>query len=246
MKQGFTNAFSFIAGMAVGAGIEYLLDPDAGKQRRDYYSHALGDYMQEMGDRVQHFGEDAYDRAGETARAARSWATSAGHRARKQADGWLSMHRSRHNQSADYQTAGAMVGTAIGALGLGALLMYAFDPQMGRRRRAMARDQAMGRLHDARDYVGEKARYAAGHAKGYAHEARSAFQSDQPTDQQLHERVCSQLGHFTDQAGRIEVFVQGGTVTLRGSASAAEMAKIEEGIRGVRGVRNVENQLQTA
>ncbi len=31
--------------------------------------------------------------------------------------------------------------TAVGAFGLGALAMYIFDPQQGRRRRAMARDQ---------------------------------------------------------------------------------------------------------
>jgi hypothetical protein len=31
--------------------------------------------------------------------------------------------------------------TAVGAFGLGALVMYIFDPQQGRRRRALARDQ---------------------------------------------------------------------------------------------------------
>ena len=31
--------------------------------------------------------------------------------------------------------------TALGAFGVGALVMYIFDPQQGRRRRALARDQ---------------------------------------------------------------------------------------------------------
>jgi hypothetical protein len=31
--------------------------------------------------------------------------------------------------------------TALGAFGLGAMVMYIFDPQQGRRRRALARDQ---------------------------------------------------------------------------------------------------------
>jgi len=43
--------------------------------------------------------------------------------------------------------------TAVGAFGLGALAMYIFDPQEGRRRRALARDQ----LASAQRQIGEKA-----------------------------------------------------------------------------------------
>ena len=43
--------------------------------------------------------------------------------------------------------------TAVGAFGLGALVMYIFDPQQGRRRRALARDQ----LLSAQRQIGEKA-----------------------------------------------------------------------------------------
>jgi hypothetical protein len=43
--------------------------------------------------------------------------------------------------------------TAVSAFGLGALMMYIFDPKEGRRRRALARDQ----LASAQRQIGEKA-----------------------------------------------------------------------------------------
>lgn len=246
MLPKLSHIVSFAAGAAVGAGIEYLLDPDSGKKRRDHYSTLLGEYASDMGDRTRDIGGKAYDRASHAADQARGWAMSTGHRARRRADRWLRhMHRNGHHDTGHQPHVGTMIGATLGALGLGAVLMYALDPQMGRRRRAMVRDQATGRWHDARDYVSHKARHAAGHLKGYAHEARAAFQPDNPTDEQLSERVRAQLGHFTTQAAGIEVAVQEGVVTLRGNVPESERMKIEEGIRAVRGVRNVENQLQT-
>lgn len=246
MLPKISNILSFAAGVAVGAGLEYLLDPDAGHKRRKHYSHALGDYVSDIGDRVRHLGEDAYGRASHTARAARDWTMSTQQHARKRAGGWLDMYRNGQHDHDSHLGAGAMLGTALGAMGIGALIMYAFDPQMGQRRRAMVRDQAIGRWNDAREYVSDVARDAAGHIQGYAHEARSVIQGDKPTDQQLEERIRSQLGHLTDQAAGIQVMVQDGVVTLRGNAPQGDRDKIEEGVRGVSGVRNVENELQSA
>ena len=53
-------------------------------------------------------------------------------------------------------------------MGLGAGLMYVFDPQMGRRRRALARDKAVGLAHDARDAADAVRKDMANRARGLA------------------------------------------------------------------------------
>ncbi len=246
MLPKISNIVSFAAGVAVGAGLEYLLDPDSGQKRRRHYSHTVSDYVSDLGDKVRHLGEDAYGRASHSARTARDWTMARTHHAHQRAGGWLAMHRNDHHDQDSRMGTGAMISTALGALGVGALIMYIFDPQSGARRRAMARQRAQGRWNEAREYVRGKARYAAGHLQGYAHEARSMFQQDEPTDQQLRERVRAQLGHLTDQASNIQVDVQDGVVTLRGSVPESDREKIEKGIRSIRGVREVANELQTA
>src|SRR4051794_37765103 len=56
----------------------------------------------------------------------------------------------------------------LAGVGLGAGLMYAFDPQLGRRRRAQARDKAVRLAHEARDAAGTVARDMKNRAKGLA------------------------------------------------------------------------------
>ena len=63
--------------------------------------------------------------------------------------------------------------TFFKGIGLGAGLMYLFDPDMGRRRRALIRDQAVHAEHVAMDTVGSKARHLRNQAQGMAAETRS-------------------------------------------------------------------------
>ena len=63
----------------------------------------------------------------------------------------------------------------LGGLGLGAGLMYFFDPQMGRRRRALVRDQAVRLGNDAADALRDRTRDLGNRAYGLACEARSGF-----------------------------------------------------------------------
>jgi hypothetical protein len=57
----------------------------------------------------------------------------------------------------------------LAGAGIGAGLMYLLDPQTGRRRRALIRDQAVGVAHDASDAAGVVGRDFANKAKGLAH-----------------------------------------------------------------------------
>jgi hypothetical protein len=61
----------------------------------------------------------------------------------------------------------------LSGLGIGAGLMYLFDPNGGRRRRALIRDKAVGVSNDVRQAVTAKGHDLSNRAKGLINEARS-------------------------------------------------------------------------
>ena len=65
------------------------------------------------------------------------------------------------------------VVAVLSALGAGAVLMYLFDPERGRTRRALVRDKAVGLSNDARDAIEKTSKHLSNRAKGFVHEAKS-------------------------------------------------------------------------
>ena len=65
----------------------------------------------------------------------------------------------------------------MSGLGVGAALMYLFDPEEGNRRRAVLRDKAMSVSNKAQDALGGRAQDFSNRAKGMLHEAKSTFGS---------------------------------------------------------------------
>lgn len=63
----------------------------------------------------------------------------------------------------------------VGGLGIGAALMYLFDPDQGNRRRALIRDKAIGFNNKAQRVLGARARDLRNRAKGLLHETTSAL-----------------------------------------------------------------------
>ncbi len=63
-------------------------------------------------------------------------------------------------------------------LGLGAAAMYLFDPQGGRRRRALIRDKAVSINRRTQDAVRGGAVDLSNRAKGLLHETKSAFSGE--------------------------------------------------------------------
>ena len=61
----------------------------------------------------------------------------------------------------------------LAGAGIGALVMYLFDPNGGGRRRALIRDKAVGLSNDAADAVASKSRDLRNRAQGVLHEAKS-------------------------------------------------------------------------
>jgi hypothetical protein len=65
----------------------------------------------------------------------------------------------------------------LGGIGLGAALMYLYDPKDGRRRRAMIRDKANSIGNDAKRAIDKRSRDVKNRAQGLLHEAKSKFSS---------------------------------------------------------------------
>ena len=63
----------------------------------------------------------------------------------------------------------------LGGLGIGAALMYMFDPERGNTRRALMRDKAMKLDRKTREAVSGRVHDLSNRAKGMLHEGKSAF-----------------------------------------------------------------------
>ncbi len=68
--------------------------------------------------------------------------------------------------------------TLIGGIGLGAGLMYLLDPQMGRRRRALVRDQVIHLEHEAEGAARVVGRDLSNRTQGLLAEARAGLRFD--------------------------------------------------------------------
>lgn len=130
--------------------------------------------------------------------------------------------------------------------GLGAGLMYLFDPRFGRRRRALLRDKAVHAAHKTRDAVDVTSHDAANRLQGLRAGLGSLWQADEPvSDQVLAERVRARLGRYCSHPSAVEVHAAQGRVTLGGPILAEEEGPLVKAVGRVRGVREVENQLKT-
>ena len=132
----------------------------------------------------------------------------------------------------------------LASFGLGAALMYLYDPQAGRRRRALLRDQmehALRKLQEAERVVVHD---ASQRAMGLMAQARRIIEHDGPVDDVvLAERVRAALGRGTTHPGAIEVTAIGGTVCLSGPILADEADTLVDCVSKVRGVESVDSQL---
>ncbi len=126
--------------------------------------------------------------------------------------------------------------------GLGAALMYFFDPQRGRRRRAVTRDRTAATVRRASDRARKKGRYMEGKAHGLVHEMRGEAPKPSRNDATLKHKIESEVLRNYD--GKINVNVDHGVAVLRGELQQPEqITKLEEDVARVPGVKSVENLL---
>jgi hypothetical protein len=135
----------------------------------------------------------------------------------------------------------------LGLVGLGAALTYFFDPQQGRRRRAMAGDR-IAAFFRRRARQGEQLGSAASaQAEGLAAKATHLQEEPkpQPDDVTLTRKVETEIFRGAEvPKGQINVNAENGTVYLRGEVGQPELIKdLEQRARKVQGVKDVENLL---
>ena len=135
----------------------------------------------------------------------------------------------------------------IGAMGVGAALMYFLDPDSGRRRRAQARDQLVHGQRVLQDATQAMVHNAANHTRGTIRKLQQRIAADEIVDDGvLLERVRAAMGHVIGDPQAIELRVHEGCVTLKGPARAEEIEELVACAGRVRGVREVDNRLSVS
>lgn len=135
-------------------------------------------------------------------------------------------------------------GKMLQGVALGAGLMYLLDPNSGRRRRAMARDQLVHTMHDLGDVVETGARDLGNRARGLIAETGARLRGEEVDDQVLTERVRSGIGRVVSHPHAIDVEARDGVITLSGPVLRHEVDRLLSEVRSVRGVRDVEQRLE--
>jgi BON domain len=135
-------------------------------------------------------------------------------------------------------------------VGLGALITYFFDPENGRRRRALARDRIPALFRHGTERLERTGRGAAAEAYGVKQKVKHAVKGEekpQPDDVTLARKVETEIFRDADvPKGQINVNAENGVVVLRGEVEQTELIKdLEKRTRKVQGVKEVENLLHT-
>ena len=130
----------------------------------------------------------------------------------------------------------------VGGVGLGAALMYIFDPDRGKRRRTLIRDKVEAAGNKISDKAEKTGRDLKNRAYGVVAETKSIFQHDEVTDDVMVDRVRSRLGRIPVHVGAFDITARDGVVTLRGQILADELPKVLRAARFVRGVKGIDSQ----
>lgn len=134
---------------------------------------------------------------------------------------------------------------ALGAT-LGGALVYLFDPDRGRSRRARLTDQASARARDAAESVKGGVEYQKGVARGIIHDVTEPLRRETTYDDEtLKQKVRSEaLGYWPDPQS-VEIDISDGTVRVSGSVQdEAGRTRLIELIRDVDGVGLIDNRLK--
>jgi len=128
--------------------------------------------------------------------------------------------------------------------GIGATIMYFFDPATGRRRRALID----GKVAHLRHLIGEGSQAAAcdfgNRLEGLLARMDDIFGTAPGDDAVLTERARAHIGRLSCHPGAIYVTANHGCVTLSGPILRDEVERVIHGVSKVRGVEGVVNNLQ--
>lgn len=136
------------------------------------------------------------------------------------------------------------VVTLAGALVAGAGLAHFLDPDRGRRRRALVRDQLVSAAHAAGDAADAASRDLGNRLRGTVAGVRARVAPGEVEDDVLVERVRARMGGVVSHPRAIDVFAEDGCVTLQGPVLAREVGRLVRRVSAVPGVRRIDNRLE--
>jgi osmotically-inducible protein OsmY len=126
----------------------------------------------------------------------------------------------------------------------GAGLVYFLDPEQGKRRQAVVRDQWKKFQNETTTHAEAVAKDSLNRARGSAIETLQHFSNESVSDEIVVARVRSELGHYVSQPRNVEITVTDGVLTLAGTIPADEVQPFVAKVRGMAGVKGVENHLK--
>lgn len=149
--------------------------------------------------------------------------------------------RPRYRRAAMTYRSGVLTAAGIG---MGAALMYWFDPARGRARRRNLLDRAGGACRRSGKLVKGIGKHLANRVSGIAAESSAALHHEVIPDEQLVGRVREKLGRLSSHPHAIEVSALQGRVILRGPVLAGEARHLLHALEKLPGVVKLENQLE--
>ena len=127
---------------------------------------------------------------------------------------------------------------------MGAALMYLFDPDRGRYRRALVRDKAASGMNRLDDALRIALRDLRNRTAGVMAELNSALTASSVSDDVLVNRIRSNIGRVVSHPRAIDVKVQNGYATLSGPVLAREHKGLYRCVASIRGVKGVDDRLE--
>lgn len=129
--------------------------------------------------------------------------------------------------------------TLVSGMIIGATAMYIFDANRGARRRAYARDRVIHAGNRLGRGLRKRSKDWVNRALGAVAELRSNLKDRMDTvpDDQLVDRVRSQLGHVVSHSGLLRVEARDGCVLVSGPVLVGEVEKIKRRMADTRGVK---------
>jgi uncharacterized membrane protein len=134
--------------------------------------------------------------------------------------------------------------TLLITVGLGAGMMYFFDPQQGGRRRAQIENQINKWISDLDTSIDTGKRDLRNRTRGLLSEMTARLSDQVAPDWILEERVRSNFGRIPSNTRAVDVRADGGYIYLTGPAMREDRDAILKAAARTRGVYGVEDELQ--
>jgi len=133
---------------------------------------------------------------------------------------------------------------SLASLGIGAALMYWFDPEHGRRRRVELKNQAIRLGNEGVRALDIATRDFENRVRGFVAENRARLSREIPSDETIVQRARAKLGRVCSHPSLIETTCQNGRLLVKGPVLEHERDRVLEAMARVPGVRAVENALE--